>query len=310
MDKNAMLLSLNNLLLVFLVLFILYYSIVLLIERRKREQLLSLHKKRKKNLVQKAGEKFKSLRTLYDEIDAFMVKRGKEHVSDLVFYGIITLSVIVSLAMMFAGQFILAIIYPAVFIWFVRKILTISKKSVVTEMEEELPSTIDNMIRVFSKYADIKTIIYETSEGSSGPLKKELEVLSRQMTTKNPMFVLEEFSEKYNSVWLNNFGFTLMGYLQDSSKNETIENLRHLRKILEQEHKTKKEAISQRRPSLMINYALAVIGVVAAFLNILINPQGFDFFFHTYLGLFSFTAGFASVLGTIYMNIKMMKVDD
>lgn len=310
MDKNAMLLSLNNLLLVFLVLFILYYSIVLLIERRKREQLLSLHKKRKKNLVQKAGEKFKSLRTLYDEIDAFMVKRGKEHVSDLVFYGIITLSVIVSLAMMFAGQFILAIIYPAVFIWFVRKILTISKKSVVTEMEEELPSTIDNMIRVFSKYADIKTIIYETSEGSSGPLKKELEVLSLQMTTKNPMFVLEEFSEKYNSVWLNNFGFTLMGYLQDSSKNETIENLRHLRKILEQEHKTKKEAISQRRPSLMINYALAVIGVVAAFLNILINPQGFDFFFHTYLGLFSFTAGFASVLGTIYMNIKMMKVDD
>ena len=310
METEMIFRTVNNIFLVSLVLFILYYMVFLLIEKRKQEHLFSLHKQKKKNSAQKIGDRIKSLRNFYNEIDEYLVRRGKEHVSDIVFYVIIILALVVSFAMMYTGQFVLAIVYPAVLVWFIRKIMTLSQKSPVTEMEEELPSTIDNMIRIFSKYADIKTIIYETAQVTSGPLREELDLLSRQMTTKNPMLVLEEFSEKHNSVWLNNFGFTLIGHLQDSSKEETIQNLRHLRNILEEENTTKKDAISERKPSLMINYSLAAIAVITAFANILFNPKGFDFFFHTYLGLFCFTAGFGSVLGTIYMNVKMMKVDD
>lgn len=310
MDTEMLLQTLNNILIVSFTLFILYYFIVLLIEKRKREHLLSLHKRKEKNAVQKLGERIEFFRTFYNEIDTYMLKKGKRHVSDIVFYGIIALALIVGLAMLSTGQFILAIVYPAALIWFIRKMMIISQKSPITEMEEQLPTTIDNMIRIFTKYADIRTIIYETAQTTSGPLREELDALSRQMTTRNPITVLEEFSEKHNSVWLNSFGFTLLGYLEDSSKDETIKNLRHLRNILEEENTAKEDAISQRKPSIMINQSLVIIGVVAAFVNIIFNPKAFDFFFHTYLGLFCFTAGFGSVLGTIYMNIKMMKVDN
>lgn len=307
MDKELMMNQVTDILLVSFVAFIAIYMIILLIERRKREHLLSLHKK--KNSAQKIGDRFEFMRDFYNEIDEFLTIRGHYNISDILFYGIIIFAIVIMFSMALTGQFVLAIVYPLIVVWFIRRMITLSQKDTIVEMEETLPLAIDNMIRIFSKYADIKTIIYETSLTTNGPLRKELDFLSRQMNTKNPGVVLEEFSEKYNSVWLNNFGFTLIGYLQDSSKEETVRNLRHLRTILEKENTTKKDAISERKPSLMINYALAVIGVIGAFANIFFNPNGFNFFFHSYLGLFCFTAGFGSVMGTIYMNIKMMKIE-
>lgn len=307
MDWNVILQSTTSVLLATLLAFILIYMLILLIDRRKREHLLNLHKKR--NSVQKLGDRLESVQKFYNEIEGFMKARGQENIADIVFYGIIAFAIAIFTAMVFTGQFVLAIVYPIIVVWFIRRMMTISKKDPVVEMEEELPTIIDNMIRIFSKFADVKTIIYETALTANGPLKEELDHLSRQMNIKNPTVVLEEFSEKYNSVWLNNFGFTLLGYLGDSSKDETIRNLRHLRNILDRENTTKKDAISERKPSLMINYALAMVGVVAAFANIFFNPKGFDFFFHTYLGLFCFTAGFGSIMGTVYMNIRMMKIE-
>mgnify|MGYP001061697921 CR=1 FL=1 len=299
--------DISNYLMILFVLYIVYYLFVLLIERRRREHLLNLHKKR--NSVQRLGDRIQSIQKFYDEVDEFMKAKGKPNISDLVFYGVVGFSVIIAVGMLLTGQFVLAILYPLAFIWFFRKIMKVSKKNPIVEMEETLPTAIDHMLRVFSKYSDIKTIIYETSLMISGPLKEELYLMSRQMNTRNPVNVLEDFSEKYDSVWLNNFGFTLLGYLGDSTKDETVRNLRHLRNILEDENKTKKDAISQRKPSLMINYALVVVAIFFGVANIIFNPKGFDFFFHSYLGLFCFTAGCASILGTIYMNIKMMKID-
>lgn len=299
--------TITNILLVASTLFIVFYMFLLLMSRRKKEQLLSLHIK--KNSAQKLGDRFKFVGAFYDDIESSMKKKGNEAMADIVFYSLIVFSLLVAIAMIATGQFLLAIVYPIFLLWFIRKILQISKKDPIVEMEENLPSTIDNMIRILSRYSDIKSIIYETSLVASGPLKEELDWLSRQMNSRNPLLVLEEFSEKHNSVWLNNFAFTLIGYLQDSSKEETIRNLRHLRTILEQENRTKKNAISERKPSLMVNYTLAVLGIGGAFANILFNPVAFDFFFHSYTGLICFTGGFGFVLGTIYMNVKMMKIE-
>lgn len=309
LETETILRLITNILLISLTLFTVYYLLVLLVERRKSEQLLSLHKYRKKNSVQKIGEHVQSVQKLYGEIDEFLRKRGKNNISDLVFYGIVALTLIIFIGMLLTGQFILAIVYPIAFIWFVRRMMVVATKDPIVEMEEELPMTIDNMIRILSRYSDIRTVMYETSLTTKGPLRKELDLLVSQMNTRNPIVVLEEFSCKHNSVWLNNFGFTLLGYLGDSSKEETIQNLRHLRNLLSDDTKKKKDAIKERKPSVMINYALAAVGVVTGIANILFNPYGFDFFFHSYIGLFCFTIGFASVLGTIYMNIKMLKIE-
>lgn len=297
----------NNILLIALLVYLVFYMLVHVIERRKKEHLLNLHVK--KNSAQKLGERIQVIQDLYHEIDTFLKRRGHTNIADLVFYGVIVAAIGIFIAMAFTGQYLLAVLYPIVFIWFIRKMIKISEEDPIVEMEEALPTTIDNMIRIFSKHSDIKSIIYESTLVSSGPLQKELDWLSRQMNSKNPMVVLEEFSEKYDSVWLNNFAFILMGYLEDSSKDETVRNLRHLRIILEQENTTKKNAISERKPSILINYTLALIGVVGAIANIVVNPTGFNFFFHSYTGLFCFTAGFGFIMATIYMNIRMMKIE-
>lgn len=297
----------SNILTVALVLYIVVYMMILFIDKRKREHLLNLHKK--KNSAQKLGERFESIQKFYGELEDSLKRSKNESIADLIFYGVIAITVVIAISMMLTGQYVLAISYPVAFIWFVRLISRTAVKDEVIELEEELPVVIDNMIRIFSKYSDIKNLLYETSLTTNGSMKAEINLLSRQMNSRNPYVVLEEFSEKHDSVWLNSLGFTLMGYLQDGTKDETIRNLRHLRSILETENKTKKKAISERKPSLMLNYALATIGALAALANIVFNPQAFNFFFHSYLGLFCFTAGFAFILGTIYMNIKMMKIE-
>lgn len=297
----------SDALVIALLVFTCFYLLVLLVERRKREYMLKMHLKR--NAVQKWGDRFKSVEKFYQEIDEFLTEKGHGNMADLFFYGVVVISLVIFVAMLFTGQIVLAVGYPLAFVWFVRKLVRISRKDPVIEMEEELPAMIDNMIRVFSKYSDIRTIIYETSLMTEGKLQAELDFLSRQMNSKNPRVVLEEWSEKYNSVWLNSFGFTLIGYLDDTSKDETIQNLRHLRNILEKENTAKKDAIKERKPSLIINYSLAVIAVVLGIVNIIFNPIAFNFFFHSYLGLFCFTAGFGFVMGTIYMNIRMMKIE-
>lgn len=297
----------SDVLIVSLFLFILFYMLVLLIDKRKREYMLNMH--RKKNVFQKLGNRLEFADKLYKEIDEFLKERGHGNVADLFFHGILILSGVIFVMMLAIKQFVLAIVYPLGFIWFIRKIIRISRVDPVVAMEEEMPGMIDNMIRVFSRFSDIHTIMYETSRITEGRLKQELDSISRQMNTKNPRLVLEEWGEKYNSVWLNSFAFTLIGYLEDTSKDETIQNLRHLRNLLSQENTARKDAIKERKPSLVINYSLATIAVLLGVLNIVFNPIAFDFFFRSYLGLFCFTAGFGFVLGTIYMNIRMMKIN-
>lgn len=297
----------SNVFLIALIGFILLYMLVVLIDKRKHEYMLNMHKKR--NVVQKLGDHFQFTDKFYKEIDGFLKERGYGNVADIFFYGVIIISAIIFVMMITIKQFVLAIVYPVVFIWFIRKMIRISRKDPILVMEEEMPAMIDNMIRVFSRFSDIRTIVYETSRITEGSLKGELDYLTRQMNTRNPRIILEEWGEKYNSVWLNSFAFTLIGYLEDTSKDETIQNLRHLRNLLNQENTARKDAIKERKPSLIINYSLAVIAVVFGILNIIFNPIAFDFFFRSYLGLFCFTAGFGFVLGTVYMNIRLMKIN-
>lgn len=43
------------------------------------------------------------------------------------------------------------------------------------QIEEQLPSAIDHIIRISSKYGDMKSIIYETARSCDNPLREILE---------------------------------------------------------------------------------------------------------------------------------------
>lgn len=300
---------LSNILTIILLTISVGYLLILSLQKKKRNYLLNMHVEKKKTNLSSVLENLKSIKNFKNELEVYLQIKDKGHLTNQFFIGIITGLILIAIALMAMGQYFVAIVYPLIIFWFMRKAMRLSKVDKLFDMENDLPIAIDNMVRVFSKYSDIKNIIFETAQTTKGALREELDLLGRQMNTKNPERVLEEFSEKYTSVWINSFALTILGYLRDSSKEETINNLRHLREILNNENNTKKDAISDRKPGIMINYTLVGLAIFAGVANIVFNPKAFDFFFNTYTGLFCFSAGFFCILGTIYMNIKMLKIE-
>ena len=261
----------------------------------------------------KQGKAISKLRNFYFlkkfavNLEVALKERDKEGIYNFVFYSIITFSVLSMLGLILVKQILLAILMPVIVLWVSNEICIRLSTDVIESIEEQLPNTIDNIVRISSKYSDIKSIIYEASTNCEQPIKGILENMSREMLSAPADEVLMDYAEKFDNVWFYSVVFTLISYLEDSSKDETIKNLKHLRDILEKENAVKKASVTDKKYSVMVNLVIALSGVGGFILNLLVTPNAKEFFFSTFAGLTCFVLGFTFVIMTIFINIKMSK---
>lgn len=288
------------------VLYSLVFYLSFLNDERKRFRIRSgvIRKSKGVKLIQR----FKGLNKIYEDLDVVMATKGKEHITDTVFYLMLGSMGLIGMVFLFFKVYLMVILAPLGLIWYYKNLLHAMQQDAVVMVEQALPSAIDNLIRVSSRYSDVKTIVYETSKLADEPLRGILDNLSRKMISQNPREALDDFQQEYDNVWLKSVASTLLSYLEDSNKEATINNLRNLRDILSQENEGKVKLASERKYGIMINYALAGAGVIVLALNILVNPAGKDFFFNSFFGLISMVAGIGTILGTITLNVKLSKI--
>lgn len=247
------------------------------------------------------------LKKFANNLELVLKERDKEGAFNVVFYSTLVISGFSMLGLIFVKQILLAIVTPIIVLWTANEICLKLSTDIIECIEEQLPFAIDNIVRISSKYSDIKSIIYEASRTCEQPMRGILENMSREMLSSPADEVLMDYAEKYDNVWFYSVSFTLVSYLEDASKEETIKNLKHLRDILEKENFVKKASVTDKKYGVMVNLVIALSGVVGFIINLLITPNAKTFFFSTFTGLICFVLGFAFVIMTIFINIKMSK---
>lgn len=306
MNTDNLIVLAVNVLLFITVVYALGSYLTYLNNERKRFRLRSGVVKKSRGV--KVIQRFKSLNKIYEELELVLATKGKEHITDTIFYIFVGVLSASSMLFLVFKIYMMAILAPIALAWYARRLLREMRMDSIVMVERALPGALDNMIRISTRHSDVKTIIYETSKVVDEPLRGILDTLSSRMISRNPKEVLDEFSREYDNVWLRSFSFTLISYMEDSDKDATMSNLRNLRELLYQENEGKVKLASERKYGIMINYALAVAGVIVAIANILFNPEGKEFFFNSFFGLVCLIGGFATILGTITLNVRLGKI--
>lgn len=251
--------------------------------------------------------KIKFLKEYRNILMALAVQRGKEEAFERYFYGSFVLMAISAGFLIWVGQLFLAVAFPIFLFRFFRKAAKISMQSINEAVEEQIPFAIDNMLRVASKYDDLKTILFESSRRLEDPLKGILESTAMKMTSQNPETVLLDLGARFNSIWMYSYTFILMSYIKNANKEETLENLRYLRRMLAGENSTKREQKQEKKMSVAINWVIITAAFAAFLANVFVNPIGKEFFFESLGGIVTLFAGFGAIFSTILMNIKMSR---
>jgi len=271
---------------------------------RQEKELYGLIEKRndRKDIIRNN----KLLKNYNRVIKQLFQERGKEQYAGAVFY--LTLGISAFFLIYFAGmkQVFFAVTLPIVFILVMKKIFTMLLDDDTSRIEEELPYVIDNIIKVFSRYGDLKSVMYETSLAIDEPLKSRFDRLSRRMMSgSNQEQALLEFADDINNIWVYSLVFILLSYKEESKKEDVIDNLRHLSRIIEKENNLKTASVTDKKYGVVLNYVIALVAGLGGLANITLNPIGKDYFFGTMQGIIFLIVGYGSVVLTIMINIKL-----
>lgn len=269
---------------------------------------------RQENLIyQKVGpnqKEFKNplkdvlFKELYTNLGDIMKDKGKEpEKGDTIALIIIFVCLIIGVFMAVVKQILFAIVLPLAILFAAGKVTGMMKKSTDDYIQEQLPMAIDNIIRTFTKYNDLRSILFESTTTLKDPMQTMFRRLSGRMLNESPNIVLDDFADQTNNIWINSLCFILTNYLGTTPKKEVIENLRNLRDIINRDNKNRKKEQLERKMTIMINFVLCGVSVAGFIGNILVNPMGKDFFFSTVLGLGCFVLGFALLIIAIFSNL-------
>lgn len=277
-------------------------------EKVKHDKLYRVDKKYMENKSKKIDvTKIKLIEKHRVMIENGMRDLGKENQTDYIFYLTLGILIAVSISMILVKQFLMAILAPLGIQWFISYILKLMGKNTIDDILITLPGGIDNVIRISSKFSDIKTILWEASLTTSEPLGTIFGDLSRKMMTSPPYTVLMDFADEYDNVWIYSFVLILVSYMEDSDQQDTIRNLKSLRDMLEQENLLTAKKVAEGKYGVVINYALVFLGFLGLLANVTVNPYGRTFFFETFGGLVCFVLGIGAMFFTIILNIKMSR---
>lgn len=281
--------------------FFAYSMYLMLDEVNKEKRLLNLKRKRQSKLVTFISKLFSKLNS---NIGLFMNEKGKSSESANQFTTIIIVSVFAFGAFLVAvGQVFFAFTLPIILLIAINHIVVDLRTSFSEALKNAMPTSVNGILRTFTKYSDLQTVLYETSKISMNPMRGILEGMSRQMVGVSPDIVIRETMNKINNTWLHSFLFIILNYAEGTPKIEVVDNLRTLRDIVERENKTKTSEKLERKMSVTINYVLCVIAMIAAAGNIIFNKGAIDFYFSTPLGLLCFFGSLILIAATIFSNI-------
>ena len=276
-------------------------------EKSKYERIYQIKKKDKDGpgLLEELLS-FGVVKRYHNTISIRMKEMGKEDSMGFVFNASMMFMLVSSVFLIAMKQYFLALLVPFILMKFFTYLMKLVAKDIIEDIEKTMPLAIDNIIRISSKYSDIRTILYEASVNTPEPLGSIFGDISRRMMSTPQEEVLMEFAEKYDNVWIYSFVLILISYMEDANQEETLKNLKNLRDMLERENFLMSKKISENRYGVVINYTVAALAFVAFIANLTLNPYGKEFFFSTMLGLISFFIGMGSLLFTVVVNIKLL----
>lgn len=276
----------------------------LLIEKRKEDKIKGLIKK---NKTIESIRNLSFLKNFATHLELLLIEKDKDGIFSFLFFGVLSLSFLSLVFLVSVKQILLAIIAPVIILKVADELCLKMTTDIMESIEEQLPFAIDNIIRISSKYGDIKSIIYESSRTCQQPMKGVLENMSREMISESPEKVLLEYAKLYDNVWFYSLVFTLISYLEDSSKEETMKNLKSLRDILEKENFVKKASVTDKRYGVVVNLSICGLALLGFVFNLAFVPDSKTFFFSTFTGLLCFVIGIGSIIATLFVSIQMTK---
>lgn len=247
------------------------------------------------------------IHTYYLNVATYCRSKEFEHLTDFLFIFNLIFCGGTGIFLFLMKQLILALVVPVILIKFSDHIFTLATRRTIEDIEDQLPSAIDKVIRVSTKNDDIKKILYTTSLDLEEPLKSIFDNLAIKMSSGYKTDTLMELGNRYNNIWIWSFVFILIGYSTNTAKAETVESLRNLRVLLENENLSKKNQSRERKYGVALNYTLIAVSFAGFIANLIFNPSGKEFFFSSLVGLICLTAGFSAIFITILVNIKMVK---
>lgn len=248
---------------------------------------------------------FKSLRVAISYFYFFRDKsERKEKTLNLIVLGVEAVGLTISIVM---NNVLLGVLIVLMAHYIVVGIIKISSTDIDNVISQQLPLVIKHFIKTLSKTSDLKVVIYEVSKHAKYPLKSKLEQLSRKMLSDDDEKCLNEFADDINSVWMYTFVFLILSLKEHSKKEDVIQNLKLLARILDDNNTEKQKELSERRPMIMTNYAIAFLACLGFFGNVFFNKIGKDFFFDSFLGIIVMSIGIGLLLATILINTILAK---
>ena len=206
--------------------------------------------------------------------------------------------------MFLVKQPVFAIVLPVVLLFVITKITGLVKKSFSDYVMAQLPSGIDSIIRCFSGYNDLKSVLYDAGSTLPMPMRGIFQDLSRKMQTESPDIVLQDFMDASKDIWIYCLSFNLLSYVEDSNKKDVIANLRELKEVIDRDNREKQKQKVERKLTTTINYVLCAIAFAGFVGNLVFNRDvAYPFFFSTVGGLGCFLGGMALLVISIFSNL-------
>lgn len=238
--------------------------------------------------------------------DAMYKLKSQKNKANILFTITIIAEILILLVCIIWKKPLFTVTFPIMFHYFIIKIINLATVNIHRIIFTELSGAIKQMIKVFSKTSDLKTVLYESSKTMNEPLRGMFFDLSRKMISENYEKCLIEFAEEVDDIWMYALVFLLQSYKEHSRKEDIVKILRTLADILDKENYVQKKASAERKPLATLNWVLLLLGLMVFVINIAFNNIAINFFFNTLSGMVCFLLGVACVFITIIVNIMLV----
>jgi hypothetical protein len=267
----------------------------------------SFTKKRKKINLMRLIQTEDSKNKLLDAAEIYLRYKRSKYTPKQIYGFVLSSMFVVFVFFAYTRNVLLSVLVPITIYIFSISFLKIKTVHIREMFAIQMPNIINNTIKIMSRYDDLKTVIFELSQGMKQPIKGHFLKLSRKMITTSYDDALLEFANEVGSIWVYAYVFLLINYKKESKKSDIVMNLRILSRMLEDENVAQNKKISERRGLVVLNSLLAFLALLGFVANLGFNPGAYDFFFRTLGGMLCMTFGIICIFLVLFLNTKIMK---